>query len=101
MEESIHCFKVHDSRDSLEGGTFLKAAFVQSQPRTHKHLKRMNDVPNHGDRVIAPGGSQTELLHMSVPLHGFGKLLESRDWNVLEQKRKETLRTGLLMTIKC
>jgi len=45
---------------------------IQSQPRTHKHLKRMNDVPNHGNRVIAPGGSQTELLHMSVPLHGFG-----------------------------
>lgn len=63
---------VHGRVNALFQGPWLKAAFVQSQPRTHEHLKQMNDVPNHCNRVIAPGGSQTELLHMSVPLHGFG-----------------------------
>ncbi len=53
------------------GGSALRQHLSNLNPNTW--TSEVNHVPHHGNRVIASGGSQTELLHMSVLSMAFAK----------------------------
>lgn len=46
--------------------------------------------PHHSNWVVTPCCGQAELLDVHVLLHGFGKVLQRGNWNVLENQQRHT-----------